>query len=172
MTEFVRLLTQHQALIRNYIRALIPNASDIPDILQNTNLALWEHREDFKLGTSFKAWAFTVARFRALEHRRKLQRDHRLVFAESLIDLIDQTAYDWDAAQLEKSHAALDHCLSKLKPRDRDLIVARYGSPATLGEYASQDGRSAGSLRVILNRLRSLLRLCIAERMIPEGGAK
>jgi DNA-directed RNA polymerase specialized sigma24 family protein len=73
---------------------------------------------------------------------------------------------------LKKSHAALDHCLSKLKPRDRDLIVARYGSPATLGEYASQDGRSAGSLRVILNRLRSLLRLCIAERMIPEGGAK
>ena len=116
LQEFVRLLTEHQAVLRGYIRSLIPNASDIWDVVQNTNIALWEHRDDFELGTNFRAWAFTIARYRALEHRRKLQKDHRLVFDERLIDQLDQTPHDWEAARLESKHRALEHCLGKLKP--------------------------------------------------------
>ena len=33
--QFVQLLTDHQAVIRGYIRVLIPNDSDIRDVLQN-----------------------------------------------------------------------------------------------------------------------------------------
>jgi len=171
LQEFVRLLTEHQAVLRGYIRSMIPNASDIWDVVQDTNLALWERREDFLIGTNFRAWAFAIARYRALEHRRKLQKEHKLVFDDQLVELLEQTPHDWETARLESKHRALEVCLGKLKPKDRDLISARYsGTP--LAEYSKRDGRSPGSLRVILNRLRQLLRRCIDAQLAMEGGVK
>ena len=42
LSEFITLLTEHQPVLRGYIRSLLPNASDIQDVLQNTNIVLWE----------------------------------------------------------------------------------------------------------------------------------
>jgi RNA polymerase sigma-70 factor (ECF subfamily) len=172
LAEFVRLLTEHQAVLRGYIRALIPSSSDVGDVLQNTNLALWERRKDFVPGSNFKAWAFTVARYRALEHRRILRRDHRLVFDDELLDLLaktTETSLDFD--RMDGKRLALSHCLKQLKERDRALIATRYSRGCTLEEYSLADGRSPGSLRVILNRLRTVLRRCVEERLAMEGNA-
>ncbi len=170
--EFVSLLTEHQALLRGYIRVLIPNASDVRDVLQNTNLALWEHREDFESGSNFKAWAFAVARYRALEHHRKMRRNHHLVFDDEVLDLLSQSANDaQDVAHLERKQLALDRCLDELKPEDRALVTSRYSETTTLEEYSRRDGRTPGSLRVALNRLRHTLRLCIESNLAMEEGA-
>jgi RNA polymerase sigma-70 factor (ECF subfamily) len=173
LAEFVRLLTEHQAVLRGYIRALIPSASDVGDVLQNTNLALWERRRDFVPGSNFKAWAFTLARYRALEHRRALRRDHRLVFDDELLDLLAKTAeHGFDADGLERKRRALNHCLKQLKDRDRALLASRCSRGCTLEEYSLADGRSPGSLRVILNRLRTILRRCVEDRLALEGDVR
>lgn len=173
LAEFVRLLTEHQAALRGYIRALIPSASDVGDVLQNTNLALWERRRDFVPGSNFKSWAFTLARYRALEHRRALRRDHRLVFDDELLDLLAKTAgHGFDADSLERKRLALNHCLKQLKSKDRALLASRYSGDCTLGEYSLADGRSPGSLRVILNRLRTILRRCVEDRLALEGDVR
>ena len=39
---------------------------------------------DFTLGTNFKAWAFSVARYEVLNYRKQQARDARLVFSEEL----------------------------------------------------------------------------------------
>ncbi|MFC4992632.1 sigma-70 family RNA polymerase sigma factor [Rubritalea tangerina] len=161
LAQFVSQLTDHQSVIRGYIRTLIPNASDIRDVLQNTNIALWERRSEFKTGTNFKAWAFTIARYRALEHRRAMRKDKDLVFDDELIDLLSSPSTDFSAAQHERKQVALDSCLQQLKDKDRNLIHARYFQNANLEEYAKIDGRSYGSIRVILNRLRITLRNCV-----------
>ena len=173
LAEFVRLLVGHQALLRGYIRTLIPNCDDIRDVLQNTNLVLWERRMDYVPGSSFKAWAFAVARLRALEHRRSLRRDHKLVFDDHLLDLLAGTAeHSQDLERLERKRRALRQCLGRLKPKDRALIACRYSGDCTLEDYARADGRSAGSLRVILNRLRTVLRTCIERHLATGEGAR
>lgn len=168
--QFVQLLTDHQAVLRGYIGVLIPNDSDIRDVLQNTNVALWERRDTFELGTNFKAWAFAIARFRAMEHRRKLQQENRLVFDTDLIELLDEAYHEKSPDSVENEYRALDHCLGRLSPKDRALIAARYTARTPLAEYAKFDGRSEPSLRVILNRLRTLLRDCMNARLAAEGG--
>lgn len=173
LAEFVRLLTEHQTMLRGYIRALIPSANDIGDVLQNTNLAIWERRKEFVPGSNFKAWAFTLARYRALEHRRALCRDHRLVFDVKLIDQLAKTTENsLDPERLNRKRLALNHCLNQLKSKDRALLASRYSGECTLEEYSLADGRSPGSLRVILNRLRTLLRRCIENRVAMEGGIR
>lgn len=170
LAEFVQLLTEHQALLRGYIRALIPSASDVGDVLQNTNLALWERRKAFVPGSNFKAWAFTLARYRALEHRRALRRDQKFVFDDELLDLLAKTTESsLDSDRLQRKRLALNHCLKMLKSKDRALLASRYSGGCTLGEYSLADGRSPGSLRVILNRLRTVLRRCVEDRLTMEG---
>ncbi len=170
IAQFVQLLTDHQAVMRGYIRMLIPNDSDIRDVLQNTNVALWERRDSFELGSNFKAWAFAIARFRAMEHRRKLQQENRLVFDTDLIELLDEAYHERNPDSVENEYRALDHCLGRLHEKDRALIDARYTARTPLAEYAKVDGRSEPSLRVILNRLRSLLRDCMDTQLAAERG--
>ncbi len=160
LSQFVGQLTDHQSMMRGYIRTLIPNASDIRDVLQNTNIVLWERRAEFKHGSNFKAWAFTIARYRALEHRKKMRKDNQLVFDDALLELLSSPDQSTSEHQ-ERKQIALVDCLSSLKKKDRDLIQARYFQNTTLEHYAKTDGRSYGSLRVILNRLRIALRQCI-----------
>lgn len=162
--EFVRLLTENQAVIRGYIRSLIPNASDINDVLQNTNLALWERRDQFEPGTNFRAWACVIARYRALEHRSRLKKRNVLIFDDELVNILaDEGVEQKDEVELER--LALDGCLEKLSPQNASLIRARYHRNITLADYSLEDGRSPASLRVILNRLRASLRICIEEQL-------
>ena len=59
-TEFVGLLTGHQSDIYLYLRSLVLNPDEASDILQDTNLVLWEKRGQFQMGTNFRAWAFQI----------------------------------------------------------------------------------------------------------------
>lgn len=170
LAEFVRLLTDHQAVLRGYLRTLVPHEADLRDILQNTNLALWERRETFEPGTNFKAWSFAIARFRVLEYRKKLQREHKLAFSAGLIDMLGEAWEQRDADSVERELRALDECLGGLRTKDRALIAARYDSQTPLAEYAKTDGRSEPSLRVALNRLRTILRDCINAKLSGERG--
>lgn len=146
-------------MLRSYISQLIPNASYVQDVLQITNVALWERREDFALGTNFKAWAMATARYRAMQHRQTMKRDQVLVFDDELIETLDRE-FDDDPSQTEEMKIALEVCLGRLKPRDARLIDARYQQLIPLADYAKTDGRTEGSLRVTLNRLRALLKSC------------
>lgn len=166
LTEFIKLLTDHQSVMRGYIRTLLPNASDIRDVLQNTNIVLWEKRSDFKMGTNFKAWALTIARYRSLEHRKKMKKNDILVFDDDLVEILSAPPKSNHPPQLELKLIALEDCLSQLPARDHELIKARYFTNTNLEDYAPQDGRSHGALRVALNRLRIKLRDCI-DKKIP-----
>lgn len=53
--EFIKLLTGHQPSLRAFIVSLLPGSDDIDDILQDTNVVLWEKMDNFsasKLGNN------------------------------------------------------------------------------------------------------------------------
>ncbi len=118
--EFVILLPDHPSLMRSYITQLIPNASDVHDVLQITNVALWEKRGDYTLGTNFKARAMAVTRDRAMEHRKKMKRDRVLIFDDELIETLDQE-FDEQPENTEHLKIVLEVRLGKLKPRDANI---------------------------------------------------
>jgi RNA polymerase sigma-70 factor (ECF subfamily) len=100
-----------------------------------------------------------------MEYRKKLQKDHLLVFDDDLLDTLHEE-FDADLEETEQKKIALELCLGKLKPRDLNLISARYDQRIPLADYAKSDGRTEGSLRVTLNRLRSLLKNCIDQQLL------
>lgn len=63
---FVRLLVSHQAALHAFVLALLPGDPDADDVVQEVNTSIWQKREEFTVGTNFKAWMFTVARFKVM----------------------------------------------------------------------------------------------------------
>lgn len=168
--EFVHLLTSHQEVIRAYITTLLPNYQNVADVLQDVNVKLWERQASFKIGTNFGAWACTMARYCVLTHRSKLKRQRWLLFSDELVEkLAEPTANDLDSSYLQDRRTALHYCLKKLKPRERELLRARYHEDITLAEHAEKIGTTAQTLRVSLHRIRMALKNCVKRRLRLEG---
>ncbi|MBK1790803.1 sigma-70 family RNA polymerase sigma factor [Persicirhabdus sediminis] len=166
--DFVGLLTKHQASIQAYIISMMPGFSGVADILQETNIILWEKREVFEFGTNFGAWANTVARFQVLKQRAKLKKADVPIMDEGVMDFL---ALQCDVSEEESDYRlkSLDECLRGLSEPDRCLIEARYGSRMSLREYAGEINRSEGVLRVTLYRIRQGLRRCINGKLVARS---
>jgi RNA polymerase sigma-70 factor (ECF subfamily) len=168
LAEFVGLIGRHQAALRAYIISLMPGVEGVSDVLQETNLVLWEKRMKFRPGTNFGAWAFTIARLNVMAHRKQLRR--------AGLPLLDQDLAERLAEQLTERHekrsedsedrlSVLEKCLSRLAPSERNLIEHRYFLNSTLETFAERCGRPVESLRVSLFRIRAALRKCIASEI-------
>ncbi len=159
-TEIVAQITRHQTALRAYIAALMPGKTGVSDVLQETNIVLWEKRDKFKPGTNFRAWACAIARFEVKRHRRNLLKAGRILLDEDLAaQLAEQGAETPD--EVDQRMRALDHCLGRLPENDRRLVEHRYFSKQTLEVFSNQCGRTVESLRVSLHRIRGALRKCI-----------
>ena len=158
--EFVSQIARYQSALHAYIISLMPGMDGVDDVLQETNLVLWEKRRTFEPGSNFRAWACAIARFRVMGHRRKLARQGFQLFDD---DLAEQLATECEAEPEELSERvhALEHCLGHLQEKERALIEFRYFSDSQLEEYAAQCGRPVESLRVSLFRIRAALKKCI-----------
>jgi RNA polymerase sigma-70 factor (ECF subfamily) len=167
-SEFVALLTEHQGALRLYVASLLPGEAAAADVAQQANATIWRKRGDFEVGTNFKAWIFSIARFEVLNFRKRQAREARFVFSgeleEIIADELPQHASDFDERQ-----AALHGCLQSLKPAERDLIQNRYFHGTPLKEYAERVGRSVGGLKVTLHRIRNKLQECIDGKLATKG---
>ncbi len=129
---------------------------------------LWKKREEFEAGTSFRAWAFRVARFQAMAFLKREKRRGELVFGEEVIEKLAGEAEVIFEGQEERV-SALRTCLGNLTEGDRDLVRGHYFEGLSMREQAKRVGRSVGALRQVLFRIRGALRVCIARRLAEEG---
>lgn len=162
--EFVGQIARHQAALHAYIISLMPGVDGVDDVLQETNLVLWEKRKTFREGTNFRAWACQIARYKVMSHRRKLiNLGHQMLSEE----LAEELAHECEAGQpeMDERMAALKKCLDRLGENERQLIDHRYFSEARLEKLAERTGRGVDSLRVSLFRIRAALKKCITSEL-------
>lgn len=165
---FDDLLATHVGAVRLYVRSLMPGYEGADDVAQEALLKLWEKREEYVLGTHFKAWAFQVARYLVMNQRRKAARREFVPLDEELMDQIDQFWLRQEAMASQQEHDALAQCLGTLRPEDRELLHARYATEASLETYAQEAGARVGTLKARLFRLREALRRCMELRLQPK----
>ncbi|MEO6246940.1 MAG: sigma-70 family RNA polymerase sigma factor [Opitutaceae bacterium] len=159
-SQIVALLTEIQLPLRLYVQSLLPGDAAARDVAQQANATLWRKHGEFTLGTNFKAWAFSVARYEVLNYRKRQARDARLVFSAQLEETFAEDLVR-ETDDTERKHEALKKCLENLRGKDRELLLHRYASAGTIAEYSERTGRSVGGLKVTLHRLRNALLACI-----------
>jgi RNA polymerase sigma-70 factor (ECF subfamily) len=163
--QFVRLLTQHERLVYAYILRLVPNWNDADEILQETNVRLWEEFDRFEPGTNFGAWAVRVAHYQVLTWRKKRDRS-RLVFDDEAIEHLAVAPTEGSAE--DHRRAALAACLQLLPEKSRDLLTRCYGTDTTIRDVAAGLRRSTEAVYKSLQRVRLTLHDCIERRLAEE----
>jgi RNA polymerase sigma-70 factor (ECF subfamily) len=165
--QFVSLFVHHQGAIYSFIQSLLPALSDPEDVMQETSMTLWRRFDQFEPGTSFRNWAFQVAKFTVMGYRKKMARDrHR--FSSELMDMLASDLAIMNE-RLESERRALNYCVEKLTDEDQDLLAACYSKGSTVRSFASETGRSPNTLYKRLNRIRTDLLGCVQRSLGIEG---
>ncbi len=167
--RLVLLLTQHRRRLFSYIYTLVPDRHAAEDLLQETSLVVCEKFDTFEPGTDFAAWACQIAYWEVRAARQKYARA-KVLFDQDVLDAVVETTQVL-AAEVEPRHEALAHCLAKLHPRDRELLLVRYEPGGGVAEAARRTGRSLVAAYKALARLRRLLFDCVNQRLSVEGVA-
>lgn len=167
--NFIRSFTQAQRALYLYVLPLVGNPSDADEVLQETNLVIWNKWDQFEEGTNFLAWGRAIARLEVFRFRRT--RHGKVTFLDdSLLDLVAQRA-ETISDETELRQEALAKCVSQLRAKDRQLIQLRYAPGANGDKVAAKLGRPANSVYQSLSRIRRVLVECVQHRLAEAGGA-
>ncbi len=164
--QFVRLLTQNERRVYAYILSLVPNWADADEILQETNVRLWQEFARYQPGSDFGAWACTIAKYQVLTFRRRQSRE-QLHFSNAFIEKVaDQAERTMDA--VDERHHALSTCIEQLTDTNQDLLRECYQPGARICEVAQRFGRSVDTTYKTLYRIRKFLHNCVVHRMTHQ----
>jgi RNA polymerase sigma-70 factor (ECF subfamily) len=163
LDDFIQELTAAQTSLRAYILASLGRVSDVPDVLQRTNLTLWKNAATFRPGSRFMPWAITIAKYEILSYCRDKSRD-RHVFPEDIAALMLETACEV-CPDLSDRHAALQECLGKLSGRHHSLLELRYYEGNSICQIAETLKRTENAVKCTLVRVRRSLQECIEARL-------
>lgn len=165
--RFLRSFTANEQAIRAYVRRMVPTRGDADDVMQETSVVLWEKFDSFRDDGDFRTWAFGVARFEVLAWLRDKGRD-RLVLSEEVIARFADEAGD-EEPRLERQREALEECLEKVAPDQRQLLMQAYSEEARIQDVAKQSGRTVPGFYQWLHRMRKLLLDCIRRDLAKEA---
>ncbi len=152
-----RLFVKHQSVIKAYVLSLLPSLTDAEDVLQETFITVSAKASSFEPGTNFIAWACTIARFKVLEARRKLN-DPRAITDEAIEALAEDVP---EPIFFEEQISAIRSCLERLAPRAKQIVWLRYHGGLSCDEVGRQVGWGAAAVRVALAKARTALRTCV-----------
>jgi len=162
-----RLWMQAEPSVHAYVFAAIQRFQDAEDVVQQVALAAARRFEEYDDTRPFVAWVLWLSKSKIIDHYRAQGRQ-KLVFSETLLD---QTAARLVARQAaaHAGSAALEKCIEKLPPKSRKLLDLRYVEDASMEGIAQAIGSTAGSVRVMLFRIRDLLAECVKSELAEEA---
>lgn len=162
-----------------YGRHLLRRREDLPDALQTILLTAYRRFEEFRPGTSFKAWIFQIATYEILNSNRKHARERKVLapwegeHADVLVELQRETSYDELLHDPERLGEVLDAqllvAIEQLSANERAVLLLRILGGFSTAETSGILSMPAGSVMGFLGRARRKLRLSLADYARESG---
>jgi RNA polymerase sigma-70 factor (ECF subfamily) len=146
------LVVEQIPALRAFAWSVSRNGPDADDLVQETLIKAWRHRERFTPGTNLRAWLFTILRnthYTNLNRRRREVRDEDDHYARLLETEPNQ---EWGAA-LSSLRAALD----QLPGEQREALILVGGAGLSYEEAADICACAVGTVKSRVNRARARL---------------
>lgn len=137
--------------LRAFARALSGDAQFSNDLVQETLLKAWAHRDSFVPDTNLKAWLFTILRNTYFTHYRKAQREE--------IDE-EQAAMNASVPATQLMHLEFEdmrRALMRLSPDHREALLLITAEGFSYDDAARVCGCAVGTMKSRVNRARSRL---------------
>lgn len=165
---YVAAIAQVQSSLRAFLRTLLPCPGDADDVLQETNLILWQKRDEYDPTRGMGPWSRRIAYFQVLAFLKARSRSRESPFSDELLEQLAAES-EQRVEHIDRRLLALRSCLSKLPSDDQKLVQARYAAGSSVKAMAAEQGRSADALSMHLYRLRQKLAICIDQFVSPDN---
>jgi RNA polymerase sigma-70 factor, ECF subfamily len=143
---FLAALSAH---LRAFLRRRMAQwPDDVEDLVQETLLAIHDHRHTYRPAQPLTAWVHTIARYKLIDHLRARSRH------EALNDPLDEeleifARSDTDAAEARRD---LEQMLQVLPERQRRALVLVKLAGASVAEAARETGQTEAAVKVGVHR--------------------
>jgi len=161
--NLIRLLAQHHQALHRYLFALLGNAEDANDVLQETSVALFLKLDQFDDSKPFLPWAYRFAYLEVLKWREKIS-SRPLLLDTDVVELLACNRESEDTL-LQRRMSVLRECFQVLPSNDVYAIRARYFEGIHADDIAKSLGQSRRTLFRELERIRKVLMDCIDTKL-------
>jgi RNA polymerase sigma-70 factor (ECF subfamily) len=140
--------------IYGYGRRMLPSNEDAEDLVQQVFVTAWRQRQRYDpTRASLLSWLLGIARHKAIDRLRKLERDRRLV-----LDKPDATS---DESARTADRLLVGEALSWLRPEQQKILMLAFYDDMTHQQIADELAMPLGTVkshaRRGLQRLRRFL---------------
>ena len=167
---FALLVRAHQATVRWYLVRCVRDPATADDLAQEVFLAAYQNLATCRSTTSLRGWLLGIARNLAIQHirteaRRRLREQGPLAaqMAQWRIEQLEQDPEE--GLGHERRLGALRTCIGHLAPESRRVVEEHYYHRQTVESIAQRQGRGAGTVRMMLLRIRKTLNECIRKKL-------
>lgn len=161
------LYVQHIPALRGFVLSLVSDFSLVDDVVQETFLTVSQKADDFVPGTNFRAWVWTIARFKVLQTLEKSRTAKNRMCPEVIEALCAHEDAETGWVE-ERQLNLLASCVESLAPRAKEAVTLRYEQAHKPPEIARMMGWSVDAVNVALSRARLALRKCVEQQLAQE----
>src|ERR1700744_2341875 len=169
--DFDLMLERHRRELQVHCYRMLGSFTDAEDLVQETFLRAWRHRDQHQPGSNLRAWLYRIATNACTDVIRSRQRQARAggtpaegpwlqPYPDALLDQIPDTGADPESATVarETIELAFITAIQALPPRQRAALVLCAGLGWTAAEAAATLETTTAAVNSALQRARAVLR--------------
>lgn len=161
---FEEIVQRYQHALSTFITRFVGRGSHVEDILQETFIRVWRHRQRYKTVAKFSTWVYTIAGNLAKTELRRLK-IRRSVYIrtggepreEEGIDVVDTSSNPEEDATREEIRRLVTKEIKKLPQAYRMAVILRDVNDKSYEEISDILGVPVGTVKSRINRGRARL---------------
>ncbi len=168
---FARVVEECHHLLRSTMLRETADPELADELAQDAFSRAWQKRDQYRPGTSPRAWLLVIARSQLMDFHRRADRDRRHMRDLVRQELLRHQPED-NAGHAERLDA-LRTCLSEFGDEHRQMLELVHGQGLSTEAAAESLGIRADACRQRLSRLQRKLRECTEKRLgiVPAPAA-
>jgi RNA polymerase sigma-70 factor (ECF subfamily) len=158
---FTEIVRRFQGRVGNLISRVLNDRESVDDLAQEVFVRVFVHRRNYRRGSKFSTWVFTIAANLAKnEIRRRVRRRNWFsldALTEVLSDSLPQLADPTQGLEREQLQGEVGRAIATVPEKYRLALVLRDIEGLAYEEIAEVLGLPGGTVRSRINRARGML---------------
>lgn len=149
---FEVLYDRHHRAVFNFLLRFLGDRRAAEDLLQETFLRVFAHRQAYRSTAAFRTWLFTIARNLLIDRGRRARTRPEALGDELLREVADAWPDPLAVLEGRSLEERLQAGVNRLPPFQREVVLLSRFAGLSHDEIAHVTGASPAAVRVALHR--------------------
>jgi RNA polymerase sigma-70 factor (ECF subfamily) len=166
---FTVLTNRHLPAVRRCIGSMVPNTTDVDDVLQEVLLKVWRHLSTFRSESTFRTWMTRVAINEALQSYRREQRRPICQTLRDFDTFVSPNESPLQSLTRAETTWVVRKAVVELPAKYRQVLILREFEQLSVQEIAQSVHLSIPTVKTRLFRARLILQRSRIRSWVLDG---